>query len=81
MASSPDSAPGTRQHFLPAAFIGRFSTATTGRTRRRRVWTVRRASTEPELVSAQDVGFRWDLYTLVGTREQILCWSMSYGHR
>lgn len=58
-------APGPKQHFLPAAFIGRFSTETSGPRRQRRVWVRRRGEPEAFRVRAQDVGYEMDLYTLL----------------
>lgn len=60
---------GPKQHFLPAAFIGRFSEAQTGASRKRQVWVVRRGEQRPHKSAARRVGFALDLYTLIDPSE------------
>lgn len=55
---------GSKQHFLPAAYIGRFSNETSPRARERQVYAMRREQKKPFPVTAQNIGAQYDLYTL-----------------
>jgi len=49
-------------HYLPAAYIGRFSSSNKGRARERRVWVLRARSEEPHLTRADRIGLVRGLY-------------------
>jgi len=53
-----------RQHFLPAALVGRFSAATSYPVRERPVWVCRRDSAEPYVQKADNVAALEDFYTV-----------------
>lgn len=55
---------GRRQHFIPAAYLGRFSARGTGALRDRPLWVMRRGAKAPFVRKAADLSFRRDLYTL-----------------
>jgi len=54
----------TNHHYLPAAFIGRFSLSTTVRVRKRAVWMYSSKAQKLLLVSAETIGHRKSLYNL-----------------
>ena len=54
----------TNHHYLPAAFIGRFSLSTTVRVRKRAVWMYSSKAQRLLLVSAETIGHRKGLYSL-----------------
>jgi hypothetical protein len=55
---------GSRHHYLPASYIGRFSFEKTGRLRRRPVWVRRKDVDRAFVQSAENVAFQNDLYRL-----------------
>jgi hypothetical protein len=57
------SAPGRKQHYVPAALIGAFSPdATPGPLRKRKVWVARRGSAGATFERAENVGYANGLY-------------------
>jgi len=54
----------SRQHLIPAALLGEFSSETTGRRRDRRLWVARRGQRGPHRARAGSVGFERDPYLL-----------------
>lgn len=58
-------ASGPRQHYIPAALLGRFSTTAHGRARKRRIWSLQRGAGQPRECKAEEVAWARDLYTVV----------------
>ncbi|WP_426510331.1 DUF4238 domain-containing protein [Dactylosporangium sp. McL0621] len=54
----------TLQHYLPAAFLGRFSEDVSGSLRQRRVWVQRRDKTQAFRVAAEKIGAENNFYKL-----------------
>lgn len=66
--SDVDGAPrGTNQHFIPAAYLGRFSESGAGRVRSRTLWAVDRRASRPHRTTAERVARASGLYDLTNT--------------
>ena len=57
---------GSRHHWLPAAFIGRFSAQTSGRLRKRSVWTANRVAQQSFVTTPERRAQQQSLYDLEG---------------
>lgn len=53
---------GTLQHYVPAAFLGRFSSSTTGRSRRRKLWVQDASAAAPYETKAEKLATEIGLY-------------------
>jgi hypothetical protein len=75
--------PGKRQHFLPAAYLGRFSSDNHTKMRERRVHVVRRRSAGPSQERAENIAAKARLYTLPnpkpGWLEHLDTWGYEQG--
>ena len=58
---------GTNQHFIPAAYLGRFSDSGVGRVRSRPIWAVDRRASRPLRTTAEHVARASGLYDLTDT--------------
>jgi hypothetical protein len=62
MVDSGHSTRGTFQHYVPAAFLGRFSASTSGRSRKRNLWALGTGTAEPYEKKAEKLAAETGLY-------------------
>jgi len=62
---------GRRDHFLPAAYLGRFSDVLTGRARRRPLYVADRRASSTFTQSAENIARRPGLYDLPGSEGRL----------
>lgn len=62
--TASQSARGSRHHWIPAAFIGRFSAQTSGRLRKRSLWVANRVAQEPFISTPERRAHQLGLYDL-----------------